>query len=50
MAGHRKVSENLIVDTHGEAIVEDVFDLFDYTTSQINDVPILLERDFNVQG
>lgn len=49
MAGHTKVSEDLIIDTHGEAIIEPVFDLFDYTTKQLQKkVPVLLERDFNI--
>jgi uncharacterized protein (UPF0276 family) len=48
MAGHEKVSEDLIIDTHGEAIIEPVFDLFDYTMDLVDDVPVLLERDFNI--
>lgn len=49
MAGHHQVSENLIIDTHGEAIIDPVFELFDYTMHRIKrDVPVLLERDFNI--
>lgn len=49
MAGHTKVSDDLIIDTHGEAIIDPVYDLFDYTIRKINrDVPVLLERDFNI--
>ncbi len=48
MAGHEQVSEDLIIDTHGEAIVEPVFDLFDYTMNLVDNVPVLLERDFNI--
>ena len=48
MAGHEQVSEDLIIDTHGEAIIEPVFDLFDYTMNLVDDVPVLLERDFNI--
>lgn len=47
MAGHEQVSEDLIIDTHGQAIIEKVFQLFDFTLSKINPVPVLLERDFN---
>ena len=49
MAGHLQVSDTLIVDTHGEAIIDPVFDLFEYTMQQMGkDVPVLLERDFNI--
>jgi uncharacterized protein (UPF0276 family) len=45
MAGHDQVSETLIIDTHGEAIIDPVFDLFAYTMNKLNrDVPVLLER------
>ena len=47
MAGHLQVEEDLIIDTHGENIIDPVFDLFDYTTQLIQPVPVLLERDFN---
>ncbi|GAA0564913.1 HvfB family MNIO-type RiPP peptide maturase [Chitinophaga japonensis] len=49
MAGHEQVSEDLIIDTHGEAIIDPVYDLFAYTMQQLgHDVPVLLERDFNI--
>lgn len=49
MAGHEKVADDLIIDTHGQPIFEDVYQLFDYTISKIGrDVPVLLERDFNI--
>jgi uncharacterized protein (UPF0276 family) len=49
MAGHEQVSEDLIIDTHGEAIVDSVYDLFEHTMKRLNrDVPVLLERDFNI--
>ena len=47
MAGHKKVSDDLIIDTHGESIIDKVYKLFDYTTSKLANVPVLLERDFN---
>lgn len=47
MAGHEKVAEDLIIDTHGQAIIADVYDLFDWTLEKISPVPVLLERDFN---
>jgi hypothetical protein len=49
MAGHEKVSEDLIIDTHGQPIIDPVYDLFDYAIQQLNSpVPVLLERDFNI--
>lgn len=48
MAGHEKVQEDLIIDTHGEAIIDPVYDLFSWTLDQIEPVPVLLERDFNI--
>jgi uncharacterized protein len=49
MAGHTKVAEDLIIDSHGEAIIDPVYELFEYTMSRINrNVPVLLERDFNI--
>lgn len=47
MAGHEQVEEDLIIDTHGQAIISEVFDLFQWTLPQLKPVPILLERDFN---
>lgn len=49
MAGHTKVSSDLIIDTHGENIIDPVYDLFQFTMELIHkDIPILLERDFNI--
>lgn len=47
MAGHEKVADDLIIDTHGQAIIADVYELFDWTLQRISPVPVLLERDFN---
>ncbi len=49
MAGHDQVSEDLIIDTHGQPIIDPVFDLFEYAISKLpHPVPVLLERDFNI--
>ncbi len=49
MAGHEKVADDLIIDTHGEAIIDPVYDLFAFTMQLLQrDVPVLLERDFNI--
>lgn len=47
MAGHEQVAEDLIIDTHGQAVIDPVFDLFEWTLPHIKPVPVLLERDFN---
>lgn len=48
MAGHEKVQEDLIIDTHGQSIIDPVYELFDFTLDHVDDVPVLLERDFNI--
>jgi uncharacterized protein (UPF0276 family) len=49
MAGHEKVADDLIIDTHGQPIIDPVYKLFEHTLSLLNkDVPVLLERDFNI--
>lgn len=47
MAGHEQVADDLIIDTHGQAIITEVYELFDWTIDKIQAVPVLLERDFN---
>lgn len=49
MAGHEQISPDLIIDTHGSPIIENVYSLFEYTMKKLNrEVPVLLERDFNI--
>ena len=48
MAGHEKIQEDLIIDTHGQAIIDPVYDLFEWTLDHLKPVPVLLERDFNI--
>lgn len=48
MAGHEQVAPDLIIDTHGSDIIDPVYDLFEWTIPQIEPVPVLLERDFNI--
>jgi len=47
MAGHEQVSDDLIIDTHGQDIVESVYALFERTIKKLHPVPVLLERDYN---
>ncbi len=49
MAGHLQVDDDLIIDTHGEPIINPVYELFEYTMNWLQKpVPVLLERDFNI--
>ena len=48
MAGHEQVSDDLIIDTHGQPIIDPVYELFDWTIQRVKAVPVLLERDFNI--
>ncbi|TVR38681.1 MAG: DUF692 domain-containing protein [Cryomorphaceae bacterium] len=48
MAGHEQVAPDLIIDTHGQNVIEPVYDLFSWTLPKLNPVPVLLERDFNI--
>ena len=48
IAGHEQVADDLIIDTHGQPIIDPVFDLFDWTLEHVEPVPVLLERDFNI--
>lgn len=48
MAGHEQVSDTLIIDTHGQPMIDPVYELFDYAVELIKPVPVLLERDFNI--
>lgn len=49
IAGHEKVSDDLIIDTHGQNIIDPVYELYDYTNQIIGkEIPTLLERDFNI--
>ncbi len=47
MAGHEKIQPDLIIDTHGQPIIDPVYDLFEWTVQRTKPVPVLLERDFN---
>jgi uncharacterized protein (UPF0276 family) len=45
VAGHHVRADKLIIDTHGEAVREEVFDLLDHALRRTGPVPVLLERD-----
>lgn len=48
MAGHEQVSDDLLIDTHGQAIIDPVYELLEWSIRSIQPVPVLLERDFNI--
>jgi uncharacterized protein (UPF0276 family) len=50
VAGHFVRTDGLILDTHGEALRDEVLELLDYTLRRLGPVPVLLERDQNFRG
>lgn len=50
IAGHYEEASDLLVDTHGADVNQEVWDLLRYTYQQHGVVPTLLERDFNIPG
>lgn len=48
IAGHLTTDENIIIDTHGEAVVDPVWALLDYAYEWFGVFPTLLERDENI--
>ena len=48
VAGHFVRDDDLRIDTHGEPIPDDVYELLDYTLRKTGPVPVLLERDNNI--
>jgi uncharacterized protein (UPF0276 family) len=48
MAGHYREADDLVVDTHGAAVVDPVWSLLDTAYTRCGVHPTLLERDFNI--
>ncbi len=48
IAGHYQRAPNLIIDTHGETVIEPVWALLEVAYRQFGMFPTLLERDFNL--
>jgi uncharacterized protein (UPF0276 family) len=48
VAGHYREADDLIVDTHGAAVVDPVWALLDAAYAHAGLQPTLLERDFNI--
>ncbi|HKU42857.1 MAG TPA: DUF692 domain-containing protein [Polyangiales bacterium] len=47
IAGHSVRPDGLILDTHGDAVRDEVYALFEHALRRIGPVPVLLERDQN---
>lgn len=47
VAGHYREAEDLIIDTHGAAVIDSVWKLLDTAYAHFGTMPTLLERDFN---
>ncbi len=48
IAGHLQVEPDLLVDTHGEAIIDPVWQLLTYAYNKLAVFPTLLERDSHI--
>jgi uncharacterized protein (UPF0276 family) len=48
IAGHFREAEDLVVDTHGEAIIDPVWKLLGTAYEAVGVHPTLLERDYNI--
>lgn len=48
IAGHYEEADDLLVDTHGAKVKQDVWQLLDYSYAKHGVIPTLLERDFNI--
>jgi uncharacterized protein (UPF0276 family) len=48
MAGHYREADDLLIDTHGAAVIDPVWALLDTAYQIVGVHPTLLERDFNI--
>lgn len=48
VAGHYQEAADLLVDTHGAAVIDPVWQLLETAYAQFGVIPTLLERDFNI--
>lgn len=48
VAGHDREAPDLIIDTHGQAVIDPVWELLQESYEYFGVVPTLLERDFNL--
>ncbi len=48
VAGHLQEAPDLIIDTHGDSVIDPVWELLEFTYACHGNRPTLLERDFNL--
>lgn len=48
IAGHYNEADDLIIDTHGADVIDNVWQLLDHAYASFGVFPTLLERDFNI--
>jgi uncharacterized protein (UPF0276 family) len=48
IAGHYNEADDLIIDTHGADVIDNVWQLLDHAYAEFGVFPTLLERDFNI--
>jgi len=48
IAGHYRQAPDLLVDTHGAAVIASVWDLLEQAYARFGPFPTVLERDFNI--
>jgi len=48
VAGHQQIARDLIIDSHGAAVIDPVWTLLDATYARFGPRPTLLERDLNI--
>jgi uncharacterized protein (UPF0276 family) len=48
VAGHEVREDGLRIDTHGEPVPDEVYQLLDYALRKVGPVPVLLERDNDI--
>lgn len=48
VAGHYREADDLVIDTHGAAVIDPVWELLARTYARLGTPPTLLERDFNI--
>lgn len=48
VAGHDRVANDLIVDSHGAPVIDPVWDLLDHAYARLGTPPTLLERDYAI--
>lgn len=48
VAGHESYDNGLVIDTHGETVKDEVYELMAWVIERVGPKPVLLERDTNI--